>query len=130
MERSLLLFQNSLKSEKSFETYYKNLDLFRRYIVTDDFDSITRTEHDKLQVLLEDYIMNLKGRISLNTIPTYYFPIQTFLETYDIDLKWKKIRRLFPAKVKRTGRETWSTQDIKTILSYSINARIKSSRLK
>jgi hypothetical protein len=105
MERSLLLFQNSLKSEKSFGTYFRNLNLFRRFIGSEDFDSITRTKSEKLQIFLEDYIMDLKGRINPNTIPTYYFPIQTFLETNDIDLKWKKIRRLFPAKVKKTGRE-------------------------
>jgi len=67
--------------------------------------------------------MDLKGRINPNTIPTYYFPIQTFLETNDIDLKWKKIRRLFPAKVKKTGREAWSTQDIKIMLGSVINIR-------
>ncbi len=123
MERSILLFQNSLKSEKSFETYFKNLNLFRKFIGADDFDSITRIDPIKLQIFLEDYIMNLKGKISPNTIPTYYFPIQAFLETNDIDLKWKKIRRLFPAKVKKTGRDAWSTQDIKTMLSHSINIR-------
>ena len=99
MERSLLLFQNSLKSKKSFETYFKNLNLFRRFIGSDDFDSITRIKSEKIQGFLEDYIMDLKTRINPNTVPTYYFPIQTFLETNDIDLKWKKIRRLFPAKV-------------------------------
>ncbi len=123
MERSLLLFQNSLKSEKSFGTYFRNLNLFRRFIGSEDFDSITRTKSEKLQIFLEDYIMDLKGRINPNTIPTYYFPIQTFLETNDIDLKWKKIRRLFPAKVKKTGREAWSTQDIKIMLGSVINIR-------
>jgi integrase/recombinase XerD len=126
MERSLLLFQNSLKSEKSFKTYYKNLDFFRRFVGSEDFDSITRINPEKLQVCLEDYIMDLKNRISPNTIPTYYFPIQTFLETNDIDLKWRKVRRLFPAKVKRTGREAWSTEDIKLMLSVTPNIRNKS----
>ena len=121
MERNILLFQNSLKSEKSFVTYFKNLNFFRRFIGTKDFDSITRINHQRLQVFLEDYIMDLKGRISPNTIPTYYFPIQAFLETNDIDLKWKKIRRLFPAKVKKTCREAWSTQDIKLMLSVTTN---------
>ena len=123
MERSLLLFQNSLKSEKSFVTYFKNLDFFRKFVGSEDFDSITRISQEKLQVFLEDYVMSLKGRISPNTIPTYYFPIQTFLETNDIDLKWRKIRRLFPAKVRRTGREAWSTADIKLMLSVTANIR-------
>ncbi len=119
------MFQNSLKSEKSFETYYKNLNLFRRFIRVDDFDSITRVEQSKLQVYLEDYIMSLKGKISPNTIPTYYFPIQAFLETNDIDLKWRKIRRLFPAKVKKTGREAWNTQEISSMLEATTSIRNK-----
>ncbi len=56
--------------------------------------------------------MDLKNRINPNTVPIYYFPIQTFLETNDIDLKWKKVRRLFPAKIKKTGRESWNTTDV------------------
>ena len=123
MERSILLFQNSLKSKKSVETYFKNLNLFRKFVGSEDFDSITRIGKDQLQIFLEDYIMDLKGRISPNTIPTYYFPIQAFLETNDIDLKWKKIRRLFPAKVKKTGREAWATQDIKLMLAVTSNIR-------
>jgi hypothetical protein len=51
------LFQNSLKSEKSFGTYFRNLNLFRRFIGSEDFDSITRTKSEKLQ------IPNLIGKI-------------------------------------------------------------------
>jgi integrase/recombinase XerD len=125
MERSLLLFQNSLKSEKSFVTYLKNLNYFRKFINVDSFDSMIRVPQDKLQIFLEDYIMDLKTRINPNTVPTYYFPIQTFLETNDIDLKWKKIRRLFPAKIKKTGREAWSTSEIKMMLEATTSIRNK-----
>lgn len=119
------MFQNSLKSEKSFVTYLKNLNYFRKFIKADDFDSITRIPRDKLQVFLEDYIMDLKNRINPNTVPIYYFPIQTFLETNDIDLKWKKVRRLFPAKIKKTGREAWNTDEVKMMLESTTSVRNK-----
>lgn len=89
----------------------------------EDFDSITRIEHDRLQIFLEDYIMSLKEKISPNTVPTYYFPIQAFLETNDIDLKWRKIRRLFPAKVKKTGKEA-CLHCIKIVQSNKIISRL------
>jgi hypothetical protein len=54
MERSLLLFQNSLKSEKSFVTYLTNLNMFRKFVGSEDFEPITRIEYDKPQIFLED----------------------------------------------------------------------------
>lgn len=125
MERSLYLFQNSLKSEKSYKTYYTNLNLFRRFCTANSFDDLTRISPKKLQELLEDYVISLKQRVNPNSVPTYYYPIQSFLECNEIELKWKKIRRLFPAKVKKTGKQAWSTEDIRRMLSVTNNLRNK-----
>jgi len=75
--------------------------------------------------MVEDYVMMLKKRISPNTVNTYMAGIQAFFETNDIDLKWKKIRRLYPAKVKKTGGHMWTTQDIKVMLESTRDTRQK-----
>ena len=46
--------------------------------------------NDKLQEMIEDYVMDLKKRVSPNSVPTYITPLQTFLEVNDSVLKWKK----------------------------------------
>lgn len=86
MKRSILLFENSLKSKKSCETHYKNRNLFRKFIGADDLTQEPESNMTN-SIFLEDYIISLKERTSPNTVPTYYFPIHAFLETNDIDLK-------------------------------------------
>jgi len=56
--------------------------------------------------------MDLKKRVNPNSVPTYLYAIQAFLEAGDIDLKWKKIRRLYPAKVKLSGAKAYTTNQI------------------
>ena len=51
--------------------------------------------------------------------------IQTFFETNDIELRWKKIHRLFPAKIKKTGGKIWTIEDIQIMVSSVRNLRQK-----
>jgi len=79
--------------------------------------------NDKLQIMIEDYVMDLKKRVNPNSVPTYITPLQTFLEVNDSDLKWKKIHRLYPAKVKSGGRTAYNTEDIKKMLELEPQRR-------
>jgi len=74
----------------------------------------------QLQVMVEDYVMDLKKRVNPNSVPTYINPLQTFLDVNENEIKWKKIRRLFPAKIKATGRKAYTREDIarRRIKSY------------
>ena len=69
--------------------------------------------------------MMLKKRIGPNSMRTYMAEIQAFFETNDIDLRWKKIHRLFPAKIKKTGGRMWKTQDIQVMLASVRDLRQK-----
>jgi len=57
MERSLLLFENSVKSKITFREYLKRLEKFRQFCNADSFDSLSKIESAKLQEMLEDHIM-------------------------------------------------------------------------
>jgi len=76
--------------------------------------------------MVEDYVMDLKKRVNPNSVPTYLYAIQAFLEASDIDLKWKKIRRLYPAKVKLSGAKAYTTNQIQKMLSVTPSLRNKS----
>jgi len=82
-------------------------------------------EPKQIQIMIEDYVMEIKNHLSPNTVPTRIFPIQTFCDVNDVILNWKKIRRLFPAKVKRSGAKPWTTKNIQKMLEYSPDARSK-----
>ena len=90
-----------------------------------DYDSLSAIAREKIQIMIEDYIMVLKKRVNPNSIPTFYYPIQSFCEANDIDLRWKKIRKLFPAKIKVSGDQAYTTEDVKNMLSVTPQFRNK-----
>jgi len=105
--------------------YLYFLDNFKNFYKLKDYDSIIAIDIPQLQIMVEDYVMMLKKRIGANSMRTYMAGIQTFFETNDIELRWKKIHRLFPAKVKKTGARMWTTEDIRIMLSSVRDLRQK-----
>ena len=123
MERSLLLFQHSVKSRDTFTEYHKRLVLFKKYTECKTFDELSRIDAKDLQAILENYIISLKNKMNPNGIPVHFYAVKSFLEVNDVDLRWKKITRLFPQKVKKTGRKAYSTKQIQHLLSTSKELR-------
>lgn len=125
VQHSLVMFQESLKSESSRKKYAYLVKLFRDYYKIKDFDGIVKIEKNELQKMVETYVIHIKKTINPNTVPTYVNPIKTFLEVNDIDLNWRKIKRLFPSKVKRSGSSAYQTEDIKTMIDVTPQIRNK-----
>jgi len=121
--RSLLLFQNYLNSKETIKQYTWYLEKFLDFYHLKDYDSLTKIEPSKLQTMIDDYIMDLKKRYSPNSLPTFYYPLQTFFDANDVELKWKKIKRLLPKKVKLSGEEAYTTHDVKKMLDLALTAR-------
>ena len=123
--RCLLLFENSIKSDAAREKYLYFLKKFIEFYKLRDFDSILRIPQEELQIMIEDYVMDLKKRVNPNTVPLPMYAIQSFLEANDIELKWKKIRKLYPAKVKKSGSKAWTTEEIQKMISHTSEIRTK-----
>ena len=85
------------------------------------YDELTRKEN--LQELLEDWIMTIKQQISPNSVPYYFYAIKSFLEVNDVELRWKKIIRMFPAKEKKTGRKPYTTKEVQKIHAVAKDLR-------
>ena len=123
IQSSLLIFQNSLKSKNSVKVYTYLLQKFMKYYKISDYDSVVNVEKKELQTMVEDYVMDLKNKISPNSISTFLNPIKTFLKSNDIDLNWLKIKRLYPVMVKRSGSSAYSTDDVKKMLEVTTKIR-------
>lgn len=123
MQRSILLFENSIHSLYTLKKYKYYLDLFIKFYHLKDFDSVVSMDKKQLQIFIEDYIMDLKKRVNPNSVPNYINPIQLFLDVNDFDINWKKIHRLYPQKIKRTGKKPYTTEDIKKMLNYTRSKR-------
>ena len=125
LQHSLIMFQESLRSPESVKMYTFLVKKFMKYHNIKDFDSIVKIEKAELQKMVETYVIYLKKNISPNTIPSQINTIKTFLEANDIDLNWRKIKRLFPAPVKRSGSSAYSTDDVRKMLDASPQLRNK-----
>ena len=123
MQRSFLVFENSIKSQETLKRYKYYLDIFIKFFHLKDYDSLAAMDSKQLQVMVEDYVMDLKKRVNPNSVPTYINPLQTFLDVNENEIKWKKIKRLFPAKIKTTGRKAYSREDIARMLDLEPKQR-------
>ncbi len=123
MPRSYLLFENAIKSTETLKRYKYYLDIFIKFYHLKNYDSLVSMDSQKLQIMIEDYVMDIKKRVNPNSVPTYINPLQTFLEVNENELKWKKIRRLFPAKIKASGRKAYTRDDIARMLSLEPEQR-------
>jgi len=123
MQRSFLIFENSIKSQETLKRYKYYVDIFINFFHLKDYDSLASMDSKQLQVMVEDYVMDLKKRVNPNSVPTYINPLQTFLDVNENEIKWKKIRRLFPAKIKSTGRKAYTREDIAKMLSLEPKLR-------
>jgi len=125
MNRSMLLFENSIKSTATKKTYLYHLDKFMSFFDVKDYDVLATISQEKLQIMMEDYVIHLKKRISANTINIPIAAVKAFLDCNDVELRWSKIKRLKPARVKKTGGEAWLTDEINKMLSFTSELRTK-----
>ena len=117
MQRSLLLFLESVRSETTQKQYLYYLNKFMKESgFGDDYDLLSRSEVAEIQVKVEDYVISLKKTVNPNSVPSYIYPIQSFLDSNDIELKWKKIKRLFPANIKKGSRGAYTTEHVRQLL--------------
>jgi integrase len=129
MQRSLLLFQKSVKSKASYKVYRQYLDHFMKWsgYPKEKYDMLTMESKDKIQRMVEDYIIaeTSDPTKSPNSGGVRVFALKAFFEINDVELKWKKVLRLLPKKVKRTGKLAYTTKDIQEMLSVAKNQRTR-----
>ena len=125
-QRSILIFEQAIKSESTKKTYRYQLNKFKEWTKIKDFDGLFQAPQKDIQILLEDYVMYLKKTISPNSIPIYFAPIELFYVMNDVNLNFKKIRKLFPSKVKKGNERGYTHDEIKTILNHAKTNRHKS----
>ena len=120
-----MMFEESIKSNSTRKKYIYLVKLFKNYYKIKDFDGITKFDKTELQKMVETYVIHIKKEINPNTMPSYINPIKTFLEVNDVDLNWRKIKRLYPAKIKRSGNSAYQTKDVKLMLEVTPQIRNK-----
>ena len=126
MQRSLLLFKNSIHSEETYRVYQYELDRFITYFKLRDYSSLASMDAKMLQTMIEDYVMEKKSKnLARSTIKTPLSALELFCDTNDLMLNWKKTRRLLPPQKKKSGRKAYTTEQVRKILEFTPDLRNK-----
>ena len=90
MQRSMLIFENTIKSSATRKTYLYHLNKFMSFFDVKDYDGLAVIPQEKLQIMMEDYVMHLKKIISPNGINLPIAAVKAFLDCNDVELRWKE----------------------------------------
>ena len=107
------LLMASLKSIDARNNYKANYLRFLEFTGMKNGQQIIDTPPKKLTQLIIDYVLDLSERVNPNTIPGYLSCVRSFLEINDVELRWKKIKKFYPAKIKSSGQNAYSTKQVK-----------------
>ena len=66
--RTILLYENSIKSEQTRIQYNYQLKRFVNFCRLKEFDSLLSIDSKTVQTMLEDYIIDMKPRLKPGTI--------------------------------------------------------------
>ncbi len=126
MQRSLLLFENSIKSEHSKKMYRYYLDKFKDFTKIKDYDGLVGLDTDTIQMLLENYVIYLKGRgLKAKSIRNYLNGTELFLDMNKIIYYKRILHKLIPEDTREGNDKSYTTADIQKLLEASHSKREK-----
>ena len=124
-ERSILLFENAVRSKITLFNYNYDLGRFLKFSKIRDFDSLASMPSNQLQTLIEDYVMHLKKTVSPNSVSAMLAGVKLFFIMNRVLLNWEIIKKMYPEKIKTQGFKSWQTADIKKMIDSSSSLRSK-----
>jgi len=125
MERTLLIFEESIKSSVTRKNYSKQLERFFVFTKMSSYDELVNTDTGKLQEMVEDYVIHLKSTINPNSVATYMTGVKHFFVMNRIKVFWDIIQKMYPSRVKSAGQKAWSDEDIAKMLEFNVSLRNK-----
>jgi len=124
--RTILLFENSIKSEQTKKQYNYQLKRFVKFCRLKEFESLLSIDSKTMQTMLEDYIIDMKTRVKPGTIKVAIAAIELYFVVNDkVDINFRKLRKLIPSLGKPSGRKAWSTANIEKMLNCTLEIRSK-----
>jgi len=116
------VFERYLKTDSTKFHYQNFFNRFLRVINLSE-DQLLSKNNKELTTVFEDYIIHLKKTVSPNSISTMISPVQFFMEMNDISLNFKRLRKMCPPVIKKSGYDTWKQSDIRNLISYANSKR-------
>ncbi|WP_316505173.1 hypothetical protein [Nitrosopumilus sp.] len=75
-------------------------------------------DSNQLQIMMEDYIIHIKKDHSRSAVTNPLYALEAFLDINNVQINWRKIRRLLPAQAKKTGKHMGYKRHTKDTCTY------------
>ena len=121
----MMLFEATIKSKATLRTYQLHLRKLLEYSKIKDYDSLITLKPKQIQDLLEDYLLFLRKKISGNSIPSIFSCYQSFFSYHVDGVNFKRIKRMFPAKEIQSGKEAYTTNQVRSLIDNTVSRKIK-----
>ncbi len=122
--RCTMLFEEGIKSKYTKRNYVKHIRDFERFANLDKSTLLTLAP-ECIQKLIEDYLIKLKQDTNPNSIPSKFQGIKHFCVMNRISLDWDIIYKMFPSKQKTQNLRSYTTGEVRSLLSNTKNIRDK-----
>jgi len=122
-QRSMLLFEQGIKTQRTLDNYTRHLDQFLKFSKIKNYDSLLTIPPKQLQDIIIDYIIYLKKTVSPNSVRTMLGGVRHFFVMNQVLINWQFIQKLYPETVKKQGYKAWSTDDITKMLDATKSLR-------
>ena len=122
-QRSLILFEESIRSKYTKHNYTSNLNRFLKFAGIDSPNRMLSISQSTLQRMLEDYLMELKRNTNPNNVPSMFRGIKHFCIMNDINPNWNILYKMFPQRQKTQNLRAYTKDEIVSILSCTKNIR-------
>ncbi|MCH7758684.1 MAG: tyrosine-type recombinase/integrase [Thaumarchaeota archaeon] len=125
--RSFTLFEAAIKSTQTKSVYTYSLHEFMKFAKISQYDNIVKLSTDKIQKLLENWVMDLASRnLKAATIRSKLSAVELFLEMNKKTFHKKILHKLIPSSDYIPGGEKpFTTQEIQQFLDSTTKLRTK-----
>ena len=92
---SILIFNHAISSEATKKSYFYQLKRFMGFHKIKSYDSLIAIEPKRLQVMIEDYIMNRSSKLERGSLRHSLSALELFFSMNDVVLNLKKSKMLY-----------------------------------
>ena len=126
-QKSMMLFESTIKSDATKQTYQLHLRKLLQYSKIKDYDSLITLGPKQIQTLLEDYLLYCRKKYSANSISVIFSCYQSFFSYHVDGINFKRLRRMYPAKEKLSGKQAYTTDQVRFLIENTISREIKTA---
>lgn len=115
--RPFKIFIEAIKTDATKKAYVYWLKKYMEFRQISEYTELLQADLKTVQTQIEDYLIHLKEKATpKGTIEAMIYPLFLFYQMNDYSINTLKIKKLFPAPIKKVGGAAYDTKHVSKIL--------------